>query len=164
MTKKGKLLQIPRVELLCDTGAQVDCVNRKQLKALGLVESQLLRPEVVIGCANESTANVLGVFFGRVLAIEGKVEVKVQVLFYVLKDGGNILSNHTCEKLGLISQDFPKIGEHLQRLGNQIKGVKVNKVQRQESGEIFQEEQTYHPNVEKFLFPTWLFCVIVNQV
>ena len=31
MTKKGKLLQIPRVELLCDTGAQVDCVNRKQL-------------------------------------------------------------------------------------------------------------------------------------
>ena len=25
-------------------------------------------------------------------------------------------------------------------------------------------EQTYHPNVEKFLFPTWLFCVIVNQV
>merc|ERR1711954_344359 len=149
MTKTEKLLQIPKVELLCDTGAQVDCVNRKQLKALGLVESQLLRPEVVVGCANESKANVLGVFFGRVLAMEGKVEVKVQVLFYVLKEGGNILSNHTCEKLGLISQDFPKIGEHLQRLGDQIKGVKVNKVQRQESGEIFQEEGVCDPDSSK---------------
>ena len=80
MTKKGKLLQIPRVELLCDTGVQVDCVNRKQLKVLGLVESQLL----AIGCAKKSKVNVLGVVFGRVLATEG--EVKVQVLFYVLKD------------------------------------------------------------------------------
>merc|ERR1711954_183009 len=149
MTKKGKLVQIPRVELLCDTGAQVDCVNRKQLKALGLVESQLLKPEVVIGCANESKANVLGVFFGRVLAMEGMVEVKVQVLFYVLKDGGNILSNHTCEKLGLISQDFPKIGELLQRLGDKIKRVKVNKVQRQESVEIFQEEGVCDPDSSK---------------
>ena len=39
-------------------------MNRKQFKALGLVESRLLRPEVVIGRANESKANVLGVFFG----------------------------------------------------------------------------------------------------
>ena len=140
MTKKGKILQIPKVELLCDTGAQVDCMNRRQLKALGLVESQLLRPEVVIGCANESRANVLGVFFGRVLAMEGQVKLTVQVLFYVLKEGGSILSNHTCEKLGLISADFPKVGEHLVRPDEKIKGVRVNNVQGQEAKEIFQEE------------------------
>ena len=59
MTKKGRILQIPKIELLC---------------------------------ANESPAGVLGVFFGIVTAMEGMVTVKVQVLFYVLRDGGNILS------------------------------------------------------------------------
>ena len=121
-------------------------MNRRQLKALGLVESQLLRPEVVIGCANESKANVQGVFFGRVLAMEGQVKLTVQVLFYVLKEGGSILSNHTCEKLGLISADFPKIGEHLVGLDEKIKGVRVNNVQGQEAKEIFQEEGVCDPD------------------
>ena len=40
MTKKGKLLHVPKVELLCDTGAQVDCLNKRKLRALGLVENQ----------------------------------------------------------------------------------------------------------------------------
>ena len=92
MTKKGRILQIPKIELLCDTGAQVDCINRRKLRALGLKEDQLLSPAVAIGCANESPAGVLGVFFGVVTAMEGMVTVKVQVLLYVLRDGGNILS------------------------------------------------------------------------
>ena len=134
MTRKGKLLQIPKVELLCDTGAQVDCINRKKLHALGLVENQLLSPEVVVGCANESPAGVLGVFFGKVTAMEGLMKVQVQVLFYVLRDGGNILSRHTCEKLGVISSEFPKVGEHLVKSvtkGKQTE-LKVNVVE--ESG------------------------------
>ena len=77
MTKKGKILQIPTIELLCDTGAQVDCISRKKLCALGLKEDQLLSPAVAIGCANESPAEVLGVFFGVVTAMEGMVTVKV---------------------------------------------------------------------------------------
>ena len=88
-------------------------MNRKQLRALGLMESQLLKPQVLVGCANDTKAEVLGAFFGKVLAMEDTVKVQVQVLFYVFKDGGSILSNHTCEKLGLVSQDFPKVGEHL---------------------------------------------------
>ena len=58
-------------------------MNRRQLKALGLVENQLLRHWVVIGCANESS---LGVFCGKVLAMEGSTKLTVQVLFYVLKE------------------------------------------------------------------------------
>ena len=70
MTRKGKILQIPKIELLCDTGAQVDCINRRKLRALGLKEDQLLSPAVAIECANESPAGVLGVFFGVVTAME----------------------------------------------------------------------------------------------
>ena len=145
MSQKGRLLQIPKVELLCDTGAQVDCMNRKQLRALGLMESQLLKPEVVVGCANDTKADVLGVFFGRVLAMEDKVKVQVQVLFYVLKDGGSILSNHTCEKLGLVSPDFPKVGEHLVPLGQDVQ-LRVNEVKRQASGDLYQEAGVCDPD------------------
>ena len=53
--------------------------------------------------------------------VEGVGPLKVQVrycsMLYVLcslcyekAGGGSILSNHTCEQLGLIGQDFPKIG------------------------------------------------------
>ena len=35
MTRKGKILQVPKVELLCDTGAQVDCINRRTCVPLG---------------------------------------------------------------------------------------------------------------------------------
>ena len=47
----------------------------------------------------------------------------MKVMFYVLKRGGNILSRHTYEKLGLVSPDFPKIGEHLDGGGGGGGGV-----------------------------------------
>ena len=56
-----------------------------------------------MGCANKSPAGLLGVFFGKVTAMEGTAKVQVKVLFYVLKHGGDIWSRHTCEKLGIIS-------------------------------------------------------------
>merc|ERR1711895_210314 len=138
MTKKGTITQIPCVELLCDTGAQVDCLNRRKLHALGLVEDQLLSPEVMVGCANESPAGVLGVFFGKVTAMEGLTKVQVQVLFYVLRDGGNILSRHTCEKLGVISSEFPKVGEHLVKGVTKQAELEINVVE--EKGAVYQEE------------------------
>ena len=97
--------------------------------------------------SNEYKANVLGVFFGLVLVMEGKVEVKVHVLFYVLKEGESILSNHTCGKLGLISQDFPKIGvrEHL-LVPVELIQIQVNKAQGQESEKIFQTEGIRYPD------------------
>ena len=59
MTRKGKILKVPKIKLLRDTGAQANCINRKKLHALRVVENQLVSPEVVIGCANEPQAGVL---------------------------------------------------------------------------------------------------------
>ena len=114
----------------------MDCLNRRKLRALGLLEDQLLTPEVVVGCANESPAGVLGVFFGKVTAMEGLRKLQVQVMFYVLRDGGNILSRHTCEKLGVISSEFPKVGEHLLEAAHDVEnqGVEVNVESGEEGG------------------------------
>ena len=56
MSRSGKVVQTPHVELLCDTGAQVDSIGRKKLKLLGLEEDQLLCPEVSLDCANKTAA------------------------------------------------------------------------------------------------------------
>ena len=128
MSKKNKkLLQTPRLKLLCDTGAQVDCVSRKKLKLLGLGEDQLRKPQVSLDCANKTEAEVLGVFFGEVSAMEEdwKVE-KVKVLFYVMKHGGDMLSRHTCERLGLIDEEFPKPGHVKDDIGHaHVHGVDI---------------------------------------
>ena len=50
-------------------------------------------------------------FFGEVSAMEGDWQAdKVKVLFYVMKQGGDMLSRHTCERLGIIDEEFPKPG------------------------------------------------------
>ena len=112
MTNRGKVLQIPKMELLCDTGAQVDCMNVGRLSSLGLVKSELLQPEVTVGCANTTPAGVLGIFFGKVVAMEGVQRTEIRVMFYVLKNGGDILSRHTCERLRIIEPQFPVPESH----------------------------------------------------
>ena len=73
---------------------------------LGLGEDQLRKHQVYLDCANKTEAGVLGVFFGEVSAMEGDWrEDKVKVLFYVMKQSGDMLSRHTCERLGLIAED-----------------------------------------------------------
>ena len=86
VSDKGRILQSPKLELLCDTGAQVDCLNIRKLLLLGLSPDDLLQPEVRIGCAKETSAGVVGVFFEKVSAMElgkGDEKLEVNVLVYV---------------------------------------------------------------------------------
>ena len=80
----GSSLPPPVVAMLCDTGAQVDCVSVATMKKLGLTEDLLLRPRVSQGCANDTGADVMGVFFGLVMAKHRGKQVKSKVMFYVL--------------------------------------------------------------------------------
>merc|ERR1711867_56287 len=134
MTKGGKVLQVPKVSLLCDTGAQVDCVSRAQMRGLGLVEGQLLQPAVTVGCANGTAAHVVGIFFGKVTAMNGADKVQTKVMFYVVRSGGNILSRTTCETLGVIDKDFPRVAKHFDA-ETQVAAVSSGPVVYQEVGE-----------------------------
>ena len=111
-TRKGCKVAPRKIQMMCDTGAQVDCVSRAKMKELGLVEDELLKPEVVVGCANSTGAGVLGVFFGKVVAMEGNKKVTAKAMFYVLKNGGCLLSRSTCRNLGVIDEDFPRVGKY----------------------------------------------------
>ena len=47
------------------------------------------------------------------------------------------MSRHSCEKLGIVSKEFPKVGEHLIRSVNEDKksGLEINVVER--SGAVY---------------------------
>ena len=53
---------------------------RLSSQVLGLLEDQLT--EVVVGCTGETLAEILGVFFGKLVAMEGLKKIQMQVLFY----------------------------------------------------------------------------------
>ena len=111
-TKSGKLLKPPKVLITADSGAMVDCVNRSKLKQFGLSENNLLKSSVSLGCANDTEANVVGTFFANVIGkTKGGKKVKVRTLFYVLKNGGNLLSCTTLQKMGVLPSNFPEIGQ-----------------------------------------------------
>ena len=142
MTTTGRILQSPKLELLCDTGAQVDCLNVRSLRLLGLSPEELLQPEVGVGCANETSADVLGVFFAKVSAMEvgkGGKKTEVKVLVYVLRKGGDMLSRHACERMGLISPEFPYPGEHFRGQPDRRKVCAVE-------GKVYQEVGVCDPD------------------
>merc|ERR1712105_157919 len=95
--------------IVTDTGAQVDCLNKSKLKSLGLNELSLLKTELSLGCANESDADIIGAFWGKVLHKANGNNTVVRVLFYVLRKGGNLLSRTTITKLGLLPTTFPQV-------------------------------------------------------
>ena len=64
-----------------------------------------------MGCANDTKAGVLGAFWGKVSCeVNNKIRI-VKVLFYVLQSGGSLLSRTTLRKLGVINDEFPKVGQ-----------------------------------------------------
>lgn len=101
----------PEVSLTADTGAQVTCCGSDKLRQMGLAAKNLLKTSTGLECANSQDANVMGAFFGiiRGTSASGE-EITVRSLVYVLKTGGNLLSLTCLRKLGVIHEDFPKIG------------------------------------------------------
>ena len=81
--RKGRLHEPPKLNMLADSGAQVDCVSRDKLKRLGLNEYSLLKAEMSLGCANGSDAGIIGAFFGKVALKDKANNAVVRVIFYV---------------------------------------------------------------------------------
>jgi hypothetical protein len=75
-TKKGRLLIPPKVLASLQTAdcrywIQVDCINKSKLKQLGISQDALLTTSAGLGCANYTSADVIGALFAKV---EGRDE------------------------------------------------------------------------------------------
>ena len=114
------------MKLTVDSGAQVTACN---VSLLGLRQRNLLSTAVGLECANMEDmedANVLGVFFGRVVAKDGYGNtITAKSLVYVMKHGGDLLSREVLTHLGVLPPEFPKVGQFS---GGQVETSRVDKV------------------------------------
>ena len=100
------------IKLTADSGAQVTACNVDKLPLLGLKKKDLLTTAVGLECANKEDANVLGVFFGSIVAkISGGNDITPQSLVYVMRHGGDLLSREVLRQLGVLPPEFPMIGQ-----------------------------------------------------
>ena len=98
---------------LIDTGCQVCCMGTTQLHALGLSRRDLLQPDLSLSAANTSGINIIGATFLMITGWDrsGK-RWRTHQMAYVSEDVHQLLlSNEACEQLGMISKNFPEVGE-----------------------------------------------------
>ena len=102
-----------KTHVMADTGCQSCLAGIKILHRLGLNRSDLIPVSMRMHAANRNTINILG---ATVLRFSGKTEsgeiIETRQLTYVTDSTDNIfISREACEQLGIISHNFPKIGE-----------------------------------------------------
>ena len=102
----------PSIQLVADTGAQVDIIAEEQLIKTGFLVKDLLPTRVSLNCANHTKAGVLGVFMAKISGVSvvtGK-EITVQSMVYVVKGKSCLLSRATLTALGCLPDNFPEVG------------------------------------------------------
>ena len=98
---------------LTDSGCQACCMGVTQLHALGLSGRDLLQPILSLKAANTSGITIIGVVFLMITGWDRKGNKwRTHQLCYVSEDVEQLLlSREACEQLGMLSKNFPEVGE-----------------------------------------------------
>ena len=99
---------------LADTGCQAVCIGPQQLSKLGLTKSDLMEVEMTLSAANGLGLQIFGACFVRISGEStlGKVFQTKEICYVAEGVNKMLLSRESCEKLGMISNRFPSIGEN----------------------------------------------------
>ena len=105
-----------RRSAMADTGCQSCLASIKVIRRLGLCENDLIPVTMRMHAANNKGIKILGAvilrFSGRFKS--GQI-LETRQIVYVTSDSDKLfLSRETCTALGMISQNFPTVGEALQ--------------------------------------------------
>ena len=111
----GKLLNTINRIAIADTGAMTVVAGMDLVRGLGLGEEDLIPVEIELSAANNSKLSILG---GVFLSIGGRDRdgdpIYTRQICYIQKDDDNVyLSRSACQSLGMISKNFPTIGDCL---------------------------------------------------
>ena len=102
-----------KLPAMADTGCQSCLVGFKAIQQLGLTKHDLLPANMKMHAANEKPINILGAVILRVSGTSPNNKVtETRQMTYVTNDSTNLfLSKTACIDLGMISCDFPTVGE-----------------------------------------------------
>ena len=97
---------------LADTGAQTTCGGMSLVRALRLEQKDLMPVTMTLNTAVEAEMLILGALFIEVVgkAEDGTLFVSKQLCYIARGLKTLYLSQEACKDLGLISQDFPRVG------------------------------------------------------
>ena len=106
------------MKVLADTGCQACCMGPSQLHALGLSRKDLLQPILSLKAANTSGINIIGVVFLMITGWDRNgTRWRTHQICYVSEDVEQLLlSREACIQLGMISSNFPEVGEFRARI------------------------------------------------
>ena len=101
---------------LADTGCQSMLAGLNLLQALQLQQNQLIPVNMKMTAANSKGIEIIGALPLRVSGVSaiGKVISTRQLVYFTPATNKLFLSKHACTALGLISKNFPSIGENLE--------------------------------------------------
>ena len=100
---------------MADTGCQSCLASKKGIRRLGLRKSELIRVTMQMHAVNNNGIKILGTVIFR---FSGKSPsgqtLESQQIMYVTSDSDKLfLSQETCMALGMITKNFPTVGETL---------------------------------------------------
>ena len=98
---------------MADTGCQSCIAGLKAIKRLGIQKKNLIQATVKMSSANETSLQILGAAILRFTGMrpDGKCCQTRQIVCVTDSTDKISLSREGCVALGLISKDFPTIGE-----------------------------------------------------
>lgn len=109
----GKDVRGTTLKVMADTGCQSCIAGLKAMKRLGIHEENLIPVTIKMSAANETSLQILGAailcFTG--MGTDGKSRQTRQIVYVTDSTDKMYLSREGCVALGLISKDFPTIGE-----------------------------------------------------
>ena len=98
---------------VADTGAMTMVAGEELVAALGLTESDLIPVSIKLSASNNSKLQILGGIFIKVCGrSKAGEEISTRQLCYIQKGDKKVyLSENACKNLGLISPNFPLVGD-----------------------------------------------------
>ena len=105
-----------RFEAMADTGCQSSLAGIEVIRKLGLTESDLIPVSLKMHAANNAAINILGAVVLRFVGTSPNGKSKeTRELTYITDSSTKLfLSREACSSLGIISKNFPQIGEAAQ--------------------------------------------------
>ena len=137
-----KNTRIATLPVIADTGCQSCLAGAKVLRRIGLEATELVPVTMKMNAANDKGIKILGATFLHLSGTDdtGRVFKTRQMTYITDSSDKFFLSKEACRALGVISEDFPRIGEYSGPSTNPHQLDSTNN-KKQQGGVIFAKRQ-----------------------
>ena len=103
-----------KITVMADTGCASCLAGPDFMSKLGVTKSELIKTKNLMRAINRSRVELMGVMLVKFSGMDNSNNIRsTKQVVYISESCKSVyLSREACEQLGLISQRFPKVGNH----------------------------------------------------